>query len=99
VHITFGNRPPLSTNHLFGTWSNTLGGSLKRQLLVAALAFCWVIWLSRNNIVFDKAPSKTFLQVLYRGMHWLRFSSQLEKDDHIKALIHGAYNKLEMVAL
>jgi hypothetical protein len=40
VHITFGIRSPLSTNHLFGTWSNTLGGSLKRQLFVASLAFC-----------------------------------------------------------
>jgi hypothetical protein len=51
VHITFGIQPPLNTNHLFGTWSSALGGSLKRQLPTAALAFCWAIWLSRNDSV------------------------------------------------
>jgi hypothetical protein len=65
VHISFGIQPPLNSTHLFGTWPNSLGGSLKRQLLAAALAFCWAIWLSRNDIVFDKFPTKTFLQVLY----------------------------------
>jgi hypothetical protein len=54
VHITFGIHPPLNTNDLFNTWSNILGGGgVKRQLLAAALAFCWAIWLSRNDIVFD----------------------------------------------
>jgi hypothetical protein len=43
VHIIFGIQPPLNTNHLFGTWSNSLGRSFKRQLLVAASAFCWAI--------------------------------------------------------
>jgi hypothetical protein len=46
VQITFGIRPPLNTNHLFDTWSNSLGGSFKRQLLAAASTFCWTIWLS-----------------------------------------------------
>jgi hypothetical protein len=40
VHITFGIRPTLNTNHLFGTWSNTLGGSFKRQLLDVTSVFC-----------------------------------------------------------
>jgi hypothetical protein len=73
VHITFGIRPPLSTKDLFDTWSNILRGSFKRQILDVASAFCWALWLSRNDIVFDKAPIKTFLQVLYRGTHWLRY--------------------------
>jgi hypothetical protein len=99
VHITFGIQPLLNTNHLFGTWCNILGGSFKRHLLVGASAFCLAIWLSRKDIVFDKAPTKTFLQVLYQGMHWLQFWSQLEKNDHTKALICGAYAKLEIVAM
>jgi hypothetical protein len=43
IHITFGIQPPLNTNHLFGTSSNSLGGSLNRQLLADASAFCWTI--------------------------------------------------------
>jgi hypothetical protein len=39
IHITFDIQPPLNTNHLFGTWSNSLDGSLKRQLLAGASAF------------------------------------------------------------
>jgi hypothetical protein len=69
IHITFGIVPPLNIQHLFGPWTNQVGGKIKQQLLVCASAFCWVIWLSRNDIVFDKAPIKSFLQVLYRGMH------------------------------
>jgi hypothetical protein len=69
------------------------------NLLAAASAFCWAIWLSRNDIVFDKTPNKTFLQVLYRGTHWLRFWSQLEKDDYNKELIRDACVKLETVAM
>jgi hypothetical protein len=30
-----------------------------------------VIWLSRNDVVLDKAPIKSFMQVLYTGIHWL----------------------------
>jgi hypothetical protein len=32
-----------------------------------------VIWLSRNDVMFDKAHIKYFMQVLYRVTHWLYF--------------------------
>jgi hypothetical protein len=76
-----------------------LGGSFKRQLLATASAFYWTIWLSRNDIVFDKSPTKTFLQVLYQGMDWLQFWSQLEKDDNKRELIHSGCIKLETAAM
>jgi hypothetical protein len=41
-------------------------------LLTAAVALCWTIWVTRNEVVFDRCRPKTFLQVLFRGMHWLR---------------------------
>jgi hypothetical protein len=66
---------------MFGHWTNQVGGKLKQHLLAGASAFCRAIRLSRNDIVFDKAPIKSSLQVLYRGMHWLRFWSQLERHD------------------
>jgi hypothetical protein len=99
IQITFGIRPPHNTVHLFGIWDNSFGMTFKRQLLAGALTFCWAIWLSRNNIVFDKTPTKTFLQVLYLGTHWLRFWSQLERNDQKRELIRGACVKLETVAM
>jgi len=44
-------------------------------MLVAAAALIWAIWLTRNEVIFEKARSKTFLQVLFRGTHWLRMST------------------------
>jgi hypothetical protein len=51
----------MDTNHMFGAWMNSVGGKLKRQILVGASAFYWVIWLSTNDVVFDKAIIKSFL--------------------------------------
>jgi hypothetical protein len=99
THITFGILPPHNTDHLSGPWTNGLSGRLKRLLLAGASAFCWMIWLSRNDIVFDKFSIKTFLQVLYTGTHRLMFWLQLEKNDQNKELIHHACFKLETVAM
>jgi hypothetical protein len=66
---------------------------------VGALAFYWAIWLSRNSVVFDKTPIKSFMHVLYRTTHWLRFWSQLENDDQEKKKIGVACQKLEVVAM
>jgi hypothetical protein len=61
IQITFGIWPPHNIIHLFGIWVNSFHRTLKRQLLAGALAFYWAIWLSRNDIIFDKTPTKTFL--------------------------------------
>jgi hypothetical protein len=45
---------------LFGIWANSFGRTFKRQLLAGALAFYWIIWLSKNDIVFDKTSTKSF---------------------------------------
>jgi hypothetical protein len=37
-----------------------VGGGLKRQLLAGASTLCWAIWLSRNDVMFDKTPIKYF---------------------------------------
>ena len=71
VHYTFDLSPPQSITHLFGNCLRSVGTKLKRKLLTGASALCWAIWLSRNDIVFDRSPSKTYMQVLYRGTHWL----------------------------
>jgi hypothetical protein len=55
-----------------------LGEKLRRQALAGALAFCWAIWLSRNDVVFDKSTIKFLLRILYRGTHWLRSWAQME---------------------
>jgi hypothetical protein len=79
-----------------GKWN---GGILKRQLLAGASVFYWTIWLSRNDVVFDKTSIKSFLYVLYRGTYWLHFWSRMKRNDQYKEMIHLACRKLETVAM
>ena len=60
VQFAFDLNPPRSITHLFGNWLRGVGTKLKRQLLVGTSALCWAIWLSRNDVVFDKSPTKTY---------------------------------------
>ena len=73
VHIVFGVMPPLSVEHLFNRWYKQGRNQYNSLLLTGAAAFCWSICLTRNDVVFDKYQSKTYLQVLFRGARWLRF--------------------------
>jgi hypothetical protein len=59
--ITFNIPPPPNVQHKFSTWINMFGGKLKRQIPAGASVFCWAIWLSRNDMVFDKSPTKIFM--------------------------------------
>jgi len=54
----FGISPSLSIEDLFVHWSK-LGDNLHNSLLLtAASALFWTIWLTRNEVVFDKSRPK-----------------------------------------
>jgi hypothetical protein len=72
IYIVLGIRPPLDVFDLFHRWYKQERGINNSLLLVGAATICWSIWLTRNGAVFDKCQPKTFLQVLFRGMHWLQ---------------------------
>jgi hypothetical protein len=40
AQITFDIIPSHNTNHIFGSWTNSVAGKLKIQLLPSALTFC-----------------------------------------------------------
>jgi len=58
---------PLKIIDMFNQWSNQGGRKYQHFLLIGAAAFCWVLWLTRNELVFDKHKPKIFLQVLFMG--------------------------------
>jgi hypothetical protein len=57
--------------HLFNNWASA-GAKKRRLFLIGATALIWAQWTSRNNLVFDHSPMKTYLQVLFCGMYCLR---------------------------
>nr|TKW34566.1 hypothetical protein SEVIR_2G314250v2 [Setaria viridis] len=66
------------TSHLqtFG-----LNRKLQSQILAGAIAMRWAIWISINDVVFDKGIVPSYLQVVFRGTHWTRFWSLLQKEE------------------
>jgi hypothetical protein len=43
------------------TWLQDIPMYDRKLVLVGAGAMCWFIWLSRNDVVFDKTPICSFM--------------------------------------
>ena len=86
VFLAFGVKPPINVADLFGSWLRRFPQKLRKQFLIGVATLCWAIWLSRNDVVFNRKPSNSYLQVIFRGRYWTRLWSQLSKEenDHIK---------------
>lgn len=60
---------PRSVRHIFSTWITGIDLKTKRLVITGVSVFCWAIWISRNDLVFNNVSSFTYLQVLFRGTH------------------------------
>ena len=73
--------PPKSIDDLFNRWSKMASNDHNSLLLTAASTLCWAVWITRNEVVFDKCRPKSLLQLLFRGTHWLRQWARLQRCD------------------
>jgi hypothetical protein len=46
---------------LFNNWTKGGGNKHNLLLLTVAAALCWAIWITRNEVVFDKCRPKLVL--------------------------------------
>jgi hypothetical protein len=99
VHLLFGIPPLHTIDDLFNHWSKVGSGNQNNLMLIAAAALCWSIWLTRNEVVFDKGRPKTFLQVLFRGTHWLRQWAKLQRCEDLKNQLIQVCQHIEVAAL
>jgi hypothetical protein len=82
VHVSFNLIPLTSVHNLFIGWLEGIIRKLKYLILVGASAICWTIWLTRNDIVFDKVVAPSYLQVIFVETYWIRsWSLILKKED------------------
>jgi len=93
--MVFGITPPCTVANISGNWYEQCGKDSSLLLLAGAAAFCWSLWLTRNDSVFDKCSPKTFLQVLFRGTFW----GQLQRSEEKKEYIYKACQTLETSSL
>jgi hypothetical protein len=52
----------------------------KKLLLSRVAALFWLIWLYRNDVVFNHNYIPSIIQVIFRGTHWFRFWRLLQKE-------------------
>jgi hypothetical protein len=97
IQIAFNISPSHNIQHMFRIWTNQVGGKLKRQLFAGVSTFCWVIRLSRIDVVFDKFMIKSFMQVQGNSLALLLVSAR--KNDLDKEKFNLACRKLEMVVM
>lgn len=60
IHIVFGISPPTTMNEMFSSWVKHGGPKPNLYLVTGVPAFCWMLWLFRNEVVFGKCRPKTF---------------------------------------
>jgi hypothetical protein len=89
----------MSVRHIFSTWLTGIDLRTKCLIITSASVFCRAIWISRNALVFNNISSFTYLQVLFRCTHWLKFWAQLQKDETDGVLIKNVCRRLESVVL
>jgi hypothetical protein len=70
-----------------------------RQIfLIGICAMLWVIWLSRNDIVFNKASISSSMHVIFRGTYWIRTWPNFQKDP-MKNTLQSACRVMESVTM
>jgi hypothetical protein len=89
IHVSFNLLPPTSVHNMFTGWLGGINRKLKAKIFVGASAMCWTIWLTRNNIVFNKAAAPSYLQVIFRGTYWTRYWSLLQKEEDRQMIMMG----------
>ena len=98
VHVSFNLIPPTSIHNLFTSWLHGINRKLKSKILVGASAICWAIWLTQNNIIFDKAAAPSYLQVIFRGPTGPGRDLLLQKEEDHQMMKMG-YRNIETTAM
>ena len=70
-----------SVANIFGNWLNGMDSRFKLFSRVGAIAVIWLLWLCRNDKVFNNTNA-SIMQVIYRCTTTLRAWSALQRVEH-----------------
>ena len=99
VQFSFSLYPPNIISHIFDDWLLGVDKKNRKLILIGASSICWALWLSRNDLVFNKSPSISYMQVIFRATHWLRFWAQLQRCEDDGEFLKVACRKLESMVM
>ena len=97
VHMALNISPPTSINNMFGNWLLGVPRNEKVQIRVGVCALLWAIWNIRNDYIFNRAKTTSFMQVIPLATHWIRMWSFLQSTEKRNEMAIGC-NRLESVA-
>jgi hypothetical protein len=69
MQITFGLSTLTNIKHVFGGWVQRMNDKDRKLLLVGVGDMFWSIWLSQNDIVFNKTSILSYMQVIFRATY------------------------------
>jgi hypothetical protein len=59
--MTLGLAPPKNINNLFGNWLKGIPKKELTQIRVGVCAVIWTMWNTRNDFIFNKPKTHSFL--------------------------------------
>jgi hypothetical protein len=63
ISVTFDVKIPESIDDLFGPWLTSFVHKQMKLVLLGVAVFCWALWLSENDVAFQRPKPSSFLQV------------------------------------
>jgi hypothetical protein len=82
IQLTFGLTKPHNIKHVYGGyWVQNMNAKTKRILFVGIDIIFWSIWLSQNDIVFNKKLILFYMKVLFRATYWIRTCASFQKKE------------------
>ena len=97
VFCAFNILPPTNVTNMFGNWLNGVPKTDKDRIRIGVSALCWSIWITRNDMVFNKQNGTNFLQVIRRATHWIQLWAFLLPEDQREPMVTGC-NRMLAVA-
>jgi hypothetical protein len=97
IDFAFDLPPPVNITNMFGNWLNGVNRQLKGQIRIGVSAVCWSIWRYRNDVVFNKKPNVSFLQVIHMMVHWIQLWAFLLPLEQRDAMATGCTRLLTVV--
>jgi hypothetical protein len=70
--MTFNVALPKNVTNLFGNLLKDIPKKEVLQIRVGVCAIVWAMWNVRNNFIFNKPRTPTFLRVIPLAIHWIR---------------------------